>query len=200
MLSELGIEVQTVLGMPPVEFVNLAADLGCSHVSISPGSGPGPSPYGFEPFSLVEDASLRRLLLHTMSDRGVSISLAESVLIRDRADVREDAPRMLDALVELGVTLVNVVTMDPDISRSQDQFAIAVELAADRGMRSTIEFSKSLTITDLDSALATIRHVGRSDFTLLIDTMHVVRSGTTASQLAALDPALIGYCPLSDHK
>jgi hypothetical protein len=44
MLTDLGIEVQTVLGMPPVEFINLAADLGCSHVPISPESGG--SPYG----------------------------------------------------------------------------------------------------------------------------------------------------------
>jgi sugar phosphate isomerase/epimerase len=46
--------------------------------------------------------------------------------------------------------------------------------------------------------LAAIDHVGRPDFRLLIDTMHVLRSGSTPDDVAALDPKLIAYVQLSD--
>jgi sugar phosphate isomerase/epimerase len=198
-LSDLGIEVQTVLGMPPVEFVNLSADLGCTHVSISPESGGTSGRYEYPPYSLCDDPKLRSLLLSTLDNRGVSISLAESIVIRSGADVRDGAPRILDTLAGLGVKLVNAVTMDDDLQRSYDQYAYVTEIAGERGLATTIEFAKSLTISDLHSALAVIQHVGRPDFTLLIDTMHVVRSGNTPSDLAALDPAMIGCVQLSDH-
>ena len=65
-------------------------------------------------------------------------------------------------------------------------------------MQTTLEFAKSLALTDLDTAVAAVRHVGRDDFRLLIDTMHVVRSGSTAADLAALDASMFGYVQLSD--
>ena len=46
--------------------------------------------------------------------------------------------------------------------------------------------------------LDAVRAVGRPDFRLLIDTMHLVRSGSGPADLAALDPDLIGYVQLSD--
>jgi hypothetical protein len=50
-LDRLGLEHQTVLGLPPVEFVHLAADLGCRYVAVAPSGGPY-NPHGYEPYSL----------------------------------------------------------------------------------------------------------------------------------------------------
>lgn len=134
-MGDVGIEYQTVLGCPPVEFVHLAADLGCHAISMKPrtGSHNPYNPYGYGDFSFPDNPGLRRQMA-----------------------------------------------------------------AAERGMQTTLEFSKSLALSDLETALAAVRHVGRSDFRLLIDTMHLVRSGSTATDLAAVDPALVGYVQLSD--
>jgi hypothetical protein len=70
--------------------------------------------------------------------------------------------------------------------------------AATRGMASTLEMCPALTINTLGAAVAAVRHVGRRDFSLLLDTMHLGRSGATAAEVAALDPALIGYVQLCD--
>jgi sugar phosphate isomerase/epimerase len=67
------------------------------------------------------------------------------------------------------------------------------------GMETTVEFAPSLTVGDLDAVLAAVRHVGRPGLRLLIDTMQLVRAGHTASDLAAIDPTLIGYVQLSDN-
>jgi hypothetical protein len=41
-----------------------------------------------------------------------------------------------------------VVSLEPDWDRTLEQFAITVEMAAERGMQSTTEFAPSLTVAD----------------------------------------------------
>jgi sugar phosphate isomerase/epimerase len=197
-MDDLGIEYQTVLGFPPVDFVHLAADLGCRYISMKARGGGGPyNPYGHPPFSFLGDLPLRRRMIAALRQRGVSVSLGEGFVVQPGSDLLDDRAS-LDLMSEFGVTRVNAVTMDPDLSRSFDQFAAFTEAAAQRGMETTMEFARSLTLTDLDTALSAVRHVGRPEFRLLIDTMHVARSGSTPADLAAVDPRLIGYVQLSD--
>ena len=198
-MDDVGIEYQTVLGCPPVEFVHLAADLGCRAISMKASTGPyNPyNPYGYDDFSFLGDAAARRRMAAALKDRDVSISLAEGFVVLPGRNLTDDLAS-LDVMRELGATRANVVTLDADLARSFDQFGAFAEAAADRGMQTTLEFAKSLALTDLETAVAAVRHVGRPDFSLLIDTMHVVRSGSTAADLAALDSSLFGYVQLCD--
>jgi sugar phosphate isomerase/epimerase len=43
-----------------------------------------------------------------------------------------------------------------------------------------------------------VEHVGRPDFGLVIDAMHLFRSGASAADVAALDPAIIAHIQLCD--
>jgi sugar phosphate isomerase/epimerase len=153
-------------------------------------------PLGYPPFSL-KDAALRRDMLAAMNHRGVTISLGDGFLVLPGADMRTFAAD-LDALAELGVPRINVVSLDPDLDRTFDQFAILTELAAQRGVQTVVEPVPGLTIGDLPTAVAAREHVGRSDFRLLIDAMHLVRSGSGAADVAALDGDHIGYAQLND--
>lgn len=195
-MARLGIENISVFGLPPVEFVSLAADLGCQHIS----TGLTSFPFGihdYPPFSLREDRKLRQELTAAMHDRGVSISLGEGCTIREGVEASSYAAD-LDLFAELGTERINTVSMDPDFNRTCDQFSLMAELAAERGLRITTELAPSLTIGDLPTALAALRQIGRPDFRLLIDTMHVVRSGSTPADVAALDPELIDYIQICD--
>jgi sugar phosphate isomerase/epimerase len=196
MANRLGIETISAFGLPPVEYVNLAADLGCAHISTAL-SPVDINPHGYAPFNLRDNAVLRREMISAMQARGVSISLAEGLTIRPGIEARDRASEF-DAFAELGAVRINTVSLDPDMARTLDQFAVTVEMAAARGMEATTEFAPGLTVSDLATALKVIRHVGRSDFRLLIDTMHFIRSGSSPADLAALDPGLIGYVQLSD--
>ncbi|AZG45917.1 sugar phosphate isomerase/epimerase family protein [Gordonia insulae] len=193
-MSELGIEYQTVLGLPPVEFVHLAADLDCHHISMKVTGG---GIYHHPAFSMLDDTALRQQFIAALRDRDVTISLGEGFVVRPAYELRDEAAA-LDVMAELGVTRVNTVTMDPDLPRSFDQFAIFTEMASDRGMTTTMEFAKSLTVTDLPTALQAVAHVGRPDFALLVDTMHAARSGNGPDDLLMLEPEWVGYIQLSD--
>jgi len=193
-MTRLGIEQLSTIGLPPVEMVNLAADLGC--VCISSGMAGMPNS-DYPPYSLRDDKALRKNMIAAMRDRGVSISLGEGCIIRQGHDVRDYAADM-DIMKELGVERINTVSMDPDKTRSLDQLAVFAEMVGSRGMTSSIEMCPALTIDNLDTAVAAVRHVGRKDFQILLDTMHLGRSGARGADIAALDPAMIGYVQLCD--
>lgn len=197
MTDRLGVEFLTALGLPPVEFVEMTAKLGCRHISAML-SGNFVNPNGYPDFDLRTDAAMRADVAAALRDNDVSISLAEGFIVLPGADVR-DYVGDLDLMLGLGAGRVNIVSMDPDLPRSLDQFGLFAELAAAAGMTEIVsEFAPVLTVRDLPMALDALQHVGRSDFRLLIDTMHLCRTGGTAADLAALDPDLIGYIQLCD--
>lgn len=195
-MDNIGIEFISVLGMPPAEFVGVAADLGCRHIGIALQpivSQPG----AFPAWSLRSDAGLRRELAAALADRGVSISIGEGYMVRPGADIR-DAAADLDLMCEMGIGRVNVLGIDPDRARTFDQLAIFAEMVGERQIEATLEFMPGPPLQGLAGAVEAVRHVGRPDFKLLIDTMHLFRSGSTIADVAALDPALIGYVQLCD--
>jgi len=195
-MTQLGIGFLNGFGLPPVDFVNLTADLGCRYMSAVV-QAQQLLPLGYPPFSLKDDAALRKDLLAAMNHRGVTISLGDGFLVLPGADMRTFSAD-LDVLAELGVPRINVVSLDPDLPRTFDQFAVLTELAAQRSIQTVVEPVPSLTVGDLPTALTAKEHVGRPDFRLLIDAMHLVRSGSSVADLAAIDPDHIGYAQLND--
>jgi sugar phosphate isomerase/epimerase len=195
-VDRIGIERLCVFDMPPVEFVGLAADLGCRYIGIGLRPMGFFNPHGYPDWSLKSDPALRREMVAAMRDRGVSISLCEGIGLRPNADVREYAAD-LDILSELGGDRINAASMDRDLSRTLEGFAVLAELADARGIETTIEIGPG-PIRTLPAALAAVRHVGRRNFRLLIDTMHFFRFGGSVVDIAALDPDVIGYVQLCD--
>ena len=195
-MDQLGIGYLSVFGIAPVELVDLAADLACQYVSIFQQTLPL-TPLGDLPFSLRDDAALRKDMLAVMNQRGVTISLGDGFVVLPGADVRTFASD-LDAMAGLGVPRINTASFDRDRGRTFDQFAVLAELAAQRGIQTVVEPVPGLTVGDLPTALAAVRHVGRADFGVLIDAMHLVRSGSSAADLAAIDPDHVGYAQLND--
>lgn len=192
----LGIERLCVFGMPPVEFVELAADLGCGCIGIGLQPMRYYNPHGYPDWSLSTDKALRGEMVRAMRDRGVRVSLCEGFGIRQGVDLR-DYQADLDVVRELGGTHINVASSDRDRQRSFDGFAVLAEMAAARDLVTTAEIGPG-PLRDLPSALEAVRHVGRADFKLLVDTMHFFRFGGRVADLAAIDPGLIGYVQLCD--
>jgi sugar phosphate isomerase/epimerase len=194
-MDRIGIERLCVFGLPPVEFVELAAGLGCRYIA----TGLVPTaynPHGYFKWSLRDDQALRREMIAAMRTHGVSISLCEGFGVRRGADVSEYAAD-LDVLSELCVKRINVVSVDRDLNRTLDQFAKLANMADALGIETTTEIGPG-PIPNLAAALTAVRHVGKPNFRLLIDTMHFCRSGSNAADIAALDPNVIGYVQLCD--
>ena len=195
-MNRLGIEQISVFGLPPVDYVNLAADLGCSNMGIALYPF-GINPHNYPPFSLKDDAQLRRDTIAALRERNVTISIGEGFGVKPGEDVRDQATEM-DVMAELGARRLNSFSFDPDLDRSFDQLGTLAEMTAERGMKLAIEFAPIMTIADLPAAVAAVRHVGRPDFQICLDTMHFIRSGSKPVELAAYEPELFGYIQLCD--
>src|SRR5271167_1618441 len=100
-MDQLGIGFLSVFGLPPVEFVDLAADLGCRYISTFL-QGLPLLPLGYPPFSLKDDVALRNSMLAVMNQRGVTISLGDGFLVLPGADMRTLSAD-LDVMAELCV-------------------------------------------------------------------------------------------------
>jgi sugar phosphate isomerase/epimerase len=195
MPDRLGIDFISVFGLPPVQFVELAADLDCGFISLGLMAFDR-NPHNYPPYTL-GDPALQRELKAALRDRGVAIGNTEGFFVLPGRDVSAYA-EALDMMAGLGTQRINTLGLDPDLPRCFDQFARLAEMAGARGIETTLEFVLGCPVGDLPTAAAAVRHVGRGDFRLLIDPMHLFRSGAGAADIAALDPASIGYAQLCD--
>jgi sugar phosphate isomerase/epimerase len=195
-MRDLGIDFISVFGLPPVEFVHLAADLGCPTISTAL-EPPGPSVEGHAPWSLRDDEALRRAMREAMAERGVSIALGEGLVVFPDRDVRDLAPDV-DVMAELGVTRLGTLSFDPDMARSVDQFGVLADMAAAAGMELVLEFTPSKKIATLEIALDVVGQIARPNVKVLVDTMHFARGGSKLETLKAVDPDRIGYVQLCD--
>jgi sugar phosphate isomerase/epimerase len=196
-MQALGIEFISVFGLPPVEFVKLAAELGVQHVT-TPLAPIDYNPEGYPRWSLREDRALRRDYVSALRDHGVSLSMGEGFLISPGVQAAEAWAGDLEIMGELGAPRVNVVSLEPDPARNVDQLGALAETAAQFGVKPQLEFVPCFAVADLATARTIVKQVGRPGVGLVIDTMHVGRSGATAADLAALEPELVGYVQLCD--
>jgi sugar phosphate isomerase/epimerase len=194
-MDKLSIDFLSGLGMPPVEYINLAADLGCKHISL--GLAPLIPTAHFSAWSLRNDAALRRDVAAVLRDRGVSIGMGEGLIVFPGVDLSGRIGDF-DLLREFCVPRVVICSIDPDRNRTLDQFAIATQMADKVGMETVIEFGACFPAVDLAAAQEAIRISGSRNCRLLVDTLHVSRSGLTAKDLAVIDPETIGYIQLCD--
>jgi len=196
-MNELGIERLCGFGMPPVDFVELAAELGCDCVGIGLAPMQGYNPDNHPDWSLRDSAALRRELVASTQGSGVRISIVEGFAVAPDHDVRSFAGDM-DLARELGGERIACVSLDQDLQRTIDGFAILAEMAAERGLLISAEMGSLGPYGLVEPALAVERGVGMDNFSLLVDAMHFFRLGNTIEQFAAMDPAVIGYVQLCD--
>jgi sugar phosphate isomerase/epimerase len=203
--NRLGLDMLTLLGMPPAEHVRLAAELGCASVSLALSGLPlerfGYPHAAFYPtWSLQNDPALRRETKAALQDTGIHVALGEGFRVRPDADLR-DSGATLDIMAELGTQRISAVSMEHDLPRTYDQLAILADLVIARGMEFLVEFAPPNAINSLPSALTAIDHIGPARCRLQMDSMHFFRSGATLDdleQLKSRDPGLLSYVQICD--
>lgn len=194
----LAIELITALGQDPVEMVHLAADLGVPRIGLAL-TPVAMVPEDTQPWNLRSDAPRYRAVKAAVEERCVEVVLGDGFLIHPQIDLGECGAD-LDLLAGLGARKVNCVGLEPDIARCHDQFAMFARLAAERGIGATIEFMPFVAINSLAKALDCAAAADNGAGSVLLDSMHVFRTGTSIADIAALDPAMIGHVQLCDAR
>jgi sugar phosphate isomerase/epimerase len=106
--------------------------------------------------------------------------------------------RLIDFACGVGAAHLLVVSEDEDRNRAIEAFRDICIRAAGGGVRPVLEFMAFTAVQDLDAAMAMVAAVDHPAAAILVDSLHLARSGGTAAQVAGVDRSLIPYVQLCD--
>jgi sugar phosphate isomerase/epimerase len=189
----------TAMDVAPPDFARMTAEVGCDRISVFTNCPdmilPGQSaPLAFPTIG----PEMKREMLAALSDSGVGVDGVEYFPIVEGLDVaRYAAGLALGA--ELGGTRAVTHIHDIDGARAVETLGRLCELAAAQGLSLGVEFTPlTRGCLSLERAVWLVDQVGRADFGIGIDCLHLIRSGGTAADVAALDPRTIANGQICD--
>ena len=189
----LGVAHLTALELAPQALVRQAASAGFSAVGLLL----HPAMAGGLAYPVLAGSAQLRELQITLLGEGVRVYDVEFVELRPDVAVGSFA-WLLEAAAELGATCLTVSGDDPLHDRLLGNFAGLCELAQGFGIRVDMEFMRWREIGSLEQALAIISQAGQANAGVLVDALHLYRSGGSAQALAAANPAWLNALQLCD--
>ena len=193
MARPLSLSYYTVPELSFLEMIDVAADAGCSCVGVRLLDG-APTD---SPTALVRDASLRREAIARMRERGVRALDASAARIRPDTRAEAFAP-MLEVCAELGVAHVTCSIDDHDAARRADTLSALCALARRSEVRIEIEFVPWMAVASLTDAASLIRETDAPNLGILVDALHLDRSGGHPEDIADLPPAWFRLAQICD--
>ena len=140
---------------------------------------------------------LMRAAKTALADSGLQLLDVEVIWLKPDSDLN-DHKRCIDIGIELGAKNVLCVSSDPDAGATAQRLALLCEHAQGGGMRVALEFGVFTEVKTIGAALAVLDAVAHPLRALLIDPIHVDRSGATAADIAAVPPGLLPYAQFCD--
>jgi sugar phosphate isomerase/epimerase len=123
-----------------------------------------------------------RTLKQILTAEGVRVSDIEFIQLTPEIDVQAFAG-VFEAAADLGAISVTVSGDDHDDARLTAHFAELCDLAHPFGLRVDLEFMRWRAIGRLPQALAIVREANKSNGAILVDALHLTRSGGKAADL-----------------
>ncbi len=132
-----------------------------------------------------------------LADGTVSVLDVEVVWIQP-GDPDPKHQACIDIGAEVGAQFVLIVSSDPDRGATKKKFELLCNHAQQAGLTAVLEFLPITEIKSLDDALDVVTDVAHPSSGILVDTLHLIRSGGSAAAVAQADPALFPYCQIAD--
>jgi sugar phosphate isomerase/epimerase len=142
-------------------------------------------------------AATTREVRSALADGGLPLLDVEVIWLKPDTCMDEHR-QVIDIGAEVGAANVLCVSSDPDHGASAARLAELCRHAEGSGIRVALEFGIFTEVKDLVQAVAVLDQVAHPLRALLIDPIHVDRSGSSIEAIAALDPALLPYAQFCD--
>jgi sugar phosphate isomerase/epimerase len=195
MPRSLGLAHLSAIDLTPHELIDLAYETGCASVALRLHSAaPGTPVYPIGPGSAALSA-----LRHHAESRKVAISEVELVPITEELEIAELGP-LMEVASALGATGIIVTGDIEDDAVLLERFRGLCELAQAHGLLVHLEFMRWRAVGMLEAATRLVRMSGRPNARVLIDLLHLVRSGGSAADLTALPPDMVSLVQICDAR
>jgi sugar phosphate isomerase/epimerase len=175
------------------ELIRAAHGAGFSHVCLFTMGWPSPD----FTFPVVNEGDLLRETRTALADTGVKVFNADAPMLWPEVDVNR-YKQGLEVAASFGATNATAVIGDPDFNRATDNFGKLYELAKSVGINACIEFMMMGTVNSIQDAEKMARAAGALEGSITVDTLHLVRTGGSAADVAKLDPQMIGNIQIND--
>lgn len=183
----------TVIELSPPEVIAVAHEAGYGSVDLRLAKA---IPEDIE-YPVFGDTPMRREILAGMAATGVKVFDVE--IIRLKRGIRiEDYLPLFEVAGRLGARRVKVAGDEPDEAFITDAFAAVCDAAEPFGLTADLEFMAFAGIRTLQQAARIVEATGRENANVLIDSLHLSRSGGAPRDVEEVDPALFGYVQLCD--
>jgi sugar phosphate isomerase/epimerase len=183
----------TVIEADPLTLVDVPVQAGFDAVGLRVVKPPGAA----EIFDVAGNSALRRDIKRRLDATGMQILDIDAIFVVPETDVSSLRPA-LDAGAEFGARYVSVSGFDAEHARLATNLVRLTEEIDARGLRMVLEFLPYTHIRTLKEAHDILRDIGATNAGILIDALHLNRSGGTPADIAAYDPALFPYFHVCD--
>ena len=189
-MNRLSLAPLTISEAAPLDLIDAAAAGGFDAVALRVVDPPGVT--GRAPPE-IDVAAIRKRL----SDTGITVFATTGIWLTPDFTAA-DAVAPLETAAALGAEYCLAAGFDDDSARLSDNFTALCRAAAARGLRIGVEFMPYLPVRTVADAARLIRGAAQPNAGIIVDALHLARSGGSAADVAAIDPALIAYAQLCD--
>jgi sugar phosphate isomerase/epimerase len=181
------------LELDPPALVSVAHAAGFSFVALRV----APAVPGGIHYPLSTGSAEQRETAARLDGSGVGVLQVELVSLHRSVDVRACRP-LLETGASLGATRVVACGDDSDPSAVATRLGELAGLAAEYAIAVDVEFMPFRELAALEQALAVVAAAGEKNVAVMVDALHLARSGGTPADVAAADPAHLAVLQICD--
>ncbi|HJP67279.1 MAG TPA: sugar phosphate isomerase/epimerase, partial [Sphingomicrobium sp.] len=188
----------TVREVPVVELIEIAASLECSDVCVFTHAPRIPIPgAAFTEYPTVNDANKLEILA-ALSANGVGVGNIEFFPVTEALDLDDYVPAF-EVGAQIGARRAVTHIHDTDSARAVDTLGQLCDLAAKFDLKLGLEFmGLTPACNSIQRAQWYVTEVGRKNIGIAMDALHLIRTGGTPDDIAAIATEQFCYAQICD--
>lgn len=192
MTRKLSLAAFSLVHLAPAEAVRTAAAAGFEYVGVRLAALPSSIDH-----HMLGRSRARQDTSRALADTGLSVLDVEAVWLTGQTSVPSLEP-LFEAAAELGARYLDVLCFDPSFDRACDTFGELCRAAGPYGLGCSVEFMGFSTVPTIASARTMVDRAGSPGAGVLVDPLHLFRTGGTVADLAATPPGALPVVQLCD--
>jgi sugar phosphate isomerase/epimerase len=192
-LPPIGIAHFTVIDVKPVDLVDLAHRIGFQSVGLRLHPAFPGAPF----YEILTGTQAMRDMKERLLQTGISVYDIEFVVV-DGPFVPESMLQVLESAAELGAKRLSICGDDPDHQAMVAKFARLCELSGRFGMGVDLETMAWRQVSTFQKAARLVKEARQPNGGILIDALHLARSGGTPDDLKSVPASFIRSFQLCD--
>ena len=193
MTHPLALHQLCLMDVAPVDLPGIAREAGLSCVSVFV----TPPSTDLDIFPMVKAGRELKSFVAACRTHDVRVHNLDCFSIGPETDFADLEPA-LDVGAEIGARRLTALVQDPDAGRAAARMAQFAQLAQARGIAVSIEFMMFSKVRSIEAGAELVSRSGHNNLSLLVDVLHLIRTGGNIADLKATDARLIGAAQICD--